>query len=242
MNIFKNIRRKLASENKTAAYLRYAFGEIILVVIGILIALQVNNLNEERKSENIRQTYYKQMLDDIHKEKEYAHAEINELNKSMASYAAYQEEVKNPNLKPIQIVKSLNKVDVTFDIFNFKMKSIDVLESSGDIKLMSENIRDKLIDIKSIQEFLIRQQNLNDQHYLDVLMKAFSLGYLRLVNSPANFQGINVNQNITKIILTMESALAVKNFTEKVKIKAFNNLLKNLDELQEMIDKKLRSK
>ena len=47
--IFKNIRRKLASENKTAAYLRYALGEIILVVIGILIALQVNNWNENRK-------------------------------------------------------------------------------------------------------------------------------------------------------------------------------------------------
>ncbi len=46
--IFKNIRRKLASENKTAAYLRYALGEIILVVIGILIALQVNDWNQHR--------------------------------------------------------------------------------------------------------------------------------------------------------------------------------------------------
>ena len=240
--IFKHIRRKLASENKTAAYIRYAIGEIILVVIGILIALQVNNLNEERKSENIRQTYYQQMLDDIHKEKEYAHAQIDELNKSIASYEQYQEEVKNPNLKSIQIVKSLNKVDVTFGIFNFKMKSIDVLESTGDIKLMSEKIRDKLIDIKSTQEFLVRQQNLNDQRYLDVLTKAFALGYLRLVNSPTNFQGINVNTNITKIILTMESALALKNYTEKIKINAFNDLLKNLDQLQELIDKKSRSR
>ncbi len=51
-SIFKNIRRKLAAENKTAAYLRYAVGEILLVVIGILIALQVNNWNENRKQEN----------------------------------------------------------------------------------------------------------------------------------------------------------------------------------------------
>lgn len=40
MNIFRNIRKKLASENKVMAYLRYAIGEIVLVVIGILIALQ----------------------------------------------------------------------------------------------------------------------------------------------------------------------------------------------------------
>ena len=50
MRIFKNIRQQLASENKVMAYLRYAVGEIVLVVIGILIALQVNNWNEQRKS------------------------------------------------------------------------------------------------------------------------------------------------------------------------------------------------
>ena len=63
------------------------------------------------------------------------------------------------------------------------MKSIDVLESTGDIKLMSENIRDKLIDIKLTQELLVRQQSINDQRYVNVLLKAFSLGYGRLVNS-----------------------------------------------------------
>ena len=50
MKVFRNIRQKLAAENKVMAYLRYAVGEIVLVVIGILIALQVNNWNEQRKS------------------------------------------------------------------------------------------------------------------------------------------------------------------------------------------------
>ena len=45
--IFRNIRQKLAAENKAMAYLRYAVGEIFLVVIGILIALQVNNWKED---------------------------------------------------------------------------------------------------------------------------------------------------------------------------------------------------
>jgi len=48
--IFKNIRKQLAAENNVGKYLRYAIGEILLVVFGILIALQVNNWNDNRKN------------------------------------------------------------------------------------------------------------------------------------------------------------------------------------------------
>ena len=49
IKFFRKIRQRLLSENKFTRYLIYAVGEIILVVIGILIALQINNLNETRK-------------------------------------------------------------------------------------------------------------------------------------------------------------------------------------------------
>lgn len=51
INFFRNIRKRLANENKFQKYFKYAFGEILLVVIGILIALQVNNWNEQRKQD-----------------------------------------------------------------------------------------------------------------------------------------------------------------------------------------------
>ena len=46
--IFRKIRQKMLTENKYSKYLSYAIGEIVLVVIGILIALQINNWNENR--------------------------------------------------------------------------------------------------------------------------------------------------------------------------------------------------
>ncbi|MDO1501193.1 DUF6090 family protein [Winogradskyella maritima] len=50
IKIFRKIRYNLMNENRTGKYLKYAIGEIILVVIGILIALQINNWNENRKN------------------------------------------------------------------------------------------------------------------------------------------------------------------------------------------------
>lgn len=46
---FRKIRKKMSDERKPMKYLRYAIGEIALVVIGILIALQINTWNDERK-------------------------------------------------------------------------------------------------------------------------------------------------------------------------------------------------
>lgn len=54
IKFFRKIRQKLLSEGKTGKYFKYAIGEIVLVVIGILIALQINIWNEQRK-ENIKE-------------------------------------------------------------------------------------------------------------------------------------------------------------------------------------------
>lgn len=49
LSLFRKIRQNLLAQNRATKYLLYALGEILLVVMGILIALQVNNWNEERK-------------------------------------------------------------------------------------------------------------------------------------------------------------------------------------------------
>ncbi|MFC0605342.1 DUF6090 family protein [Winogradskyella pulchriflava] len=52
INIFRKIRKNMLFSKKVSSYLLYAIGEIALVMIGILLALYVNNLNEERKQKN----------------------------------------------------------------------------------------------------------------------------------------------------------------------------------------------
>jgi hypothetical protein len=62
---FRKIRRKLIEREKFRKYIFYALGEILLVVIGILIALQVNNWNEVRKAEREEQVILTSLLEDL---------------------------------------------------------------------------------------------------------------------------------------------------------------------------------
>lgn len=74
LRFFRTIRKSLMEQNKTRAYILYAIGEITLVMIGILLALQVNNWNENQKQEALARSYIMQiqneLLDDIQESKE----------------------------------------------------------------------------------------------------------------------------------------------------------------------------
>ena len=65
IKFFRKIRQKLLSENRFSKYLLYAIGEIVLVVIGILIALQINTWNENIKSLEQEKTYYCKIAEDL---------------------------------------------------------------------------------------------------------------------------------------------------------------------------------
>ncbi len=65
IKFFRKIRYDLMEKNKTGKYLKYAIGEIILVVIGILIALSINNWNEERKNILNESQLVKNIVEDL---------------------------------------------------------------------------------------------------------------------------------------------------------------------------------
>jgi len=65
LRFFRQIRQRLITENKFSKYLMYAIGEIVLVVIGILIALQVNNWNEQQKAQAKELKILKELQTDL---------------------------------------------------------------------------------------------------------------------------------------------------------------------------------
>ena len=70
MKFFGKIRQNLLSEGKTGKYLKYALGEIFLVVIGILIALSINNANDARKERRELNNYLLKISNDVTRDME----------------------------------------------------------------------------------------------------------------------------------------------------------------------------
>ncbi len=76
IKFFRKIRQRMLNENKFSSYLVYAIGEILLVVIGILIALQINNRNESKKLLSAKYVYYQQLQKDLASDGAYIEGKI----------------------------------------------------------------------------------------------------------------------------------------------------------------------
>lgn len=80
IKFFRKIRQNLLSAGKTGQYLKYAIGEILLVVIGILIALQINNWNENRKKAEAEKQYLNNLIQDIKNDQVFYESRASALN------------------------------------------------------------------------------------------------------------------------------------------------------------------
>ncbi|MFZ9003961.1 MAG: DUF6090 family protein [Robiginitalea sp.] len=77
LRFFRQIRQRLLTDNKFSKYLLYAVGEILLVVIGILIALQVDNWNEERKFKSTQREFLEDLKTQVTNDISVRSSDIN---------------------------------------------------------------------------------------------------------------------------------------------------------------------
>lgn len=95
IKLFNNLRRNLLAEGKTARYLKYAIGEIILVVIGILIALSINNWNEQRKQNIAEKEFTRGIKNDLEQDKQFIRMVLDRITPKISAYNALTEDTLN---------------------------------------------------------------------------------------------------------------------------------------------------
>ena len=97
IKFFRKIRQRLLSENKFSKYLLYAIGEIVLVVIGILIALQINNANEIQKIESRNTKNLKSLVEELKSNKVTITKNLNTVRNQISNSLHHIDSLSNPD-------------------------------------------------------------------------------------------------------------------------------------------------
>jgi len=124
IKFFRKIRQNLIMENKAGKYFKYAIGEIILVMIGILLALQVNDWNTKRLLKSKEQVYLKQIKISLNNDLEFI-KETKEFNALKASNIDSTFTVLEQTSKPEKYVPAIiNYMYVMAEFAVFEPNSI----------------------------------------------------------------------------------------------------------------------
>jgi hypothetical protein len=231
-------------KNKTGKYFKYAIGEIVLVVIGILIAVSINNWNENRKEQTQLQTYYKQIISDFKEQKEYSKRIIIALDSSIMSYDKYKSLFETKNLSIDTIKYALNEVQTVMPYLSFRFNTMETLQSTGDIKIIPENLRNKLITHKSNIDSWTTVNNGNLNIYLNGLLKYSEKGIggltARLREQVEIKKAIRNEIKPIEAILAAESAFGVKYYTEIRTRNFLKEVLKEIEEMENIINSEFK--
>ena len=138
IKFFRKIRKKLLTENKFSKYLIYAIGEIALVVIGILIALQINNWNQESENKKLEIFYMNSLANDLKKDTLY----INFITEIQLEDNKTTEKLLKRIYKPSSNIDTIikiarNELDDGFRVIrDYSNNTFNTIISSGNINLL----------------------------------------------------------------------------------------------------------
>lgn len=113
IKFFKRIRQRMIKENRFSRYMLYAIGEIVLVVIGIMIALQVNNLNEQNKAERLAVDYKIMVKSDLQRDTAFYKDYIRYMEEEMVKWNRLKERVTSSNAN-LDTLIYINKNEFNF--------------------------------------------------------------------------------------------------------------------------------
>ncbi len=241
IKFFRKIRQKLISQNRFSKYLLYAVGEIVLVMIGILLALQVNNWNEQQKVK----------LHELNI--------LNKLNEDLKANLLEVESIKRVTVKRIKSTKMIlnyleehKDVDDSLkycferinidDIFNNSNTTYEYIQNQGINVLTNDIILSKITSIYERDfENITRREVANEillendlrplmDIYLDVsepiLLQVFGNEYS--LNKPINIDALSKNIQFKNVLVRIQNYMLMRLSWQNITLAKLEELIEEV--------------
>ena len=210
INFFRKKRKYLADDNKVLKYTRYAIGEIVLVVIGILIALSINNWNENKKIKQTEVFVLQEVLSNLNEDALILNDIINQRKKAKISVAKMliysQEELIDKDTLEKDLINFL-----TFERYFPINNAYEILKSKG-LQLSNNSLTTKISRYYDYEQRKINRSIVDIENAILTVLEDTS-GVMRFIESLTLNKSIsifNINDPDLKKLLYREM-IAFKN-------------------------------
>jgi len=239
IKFFRKIRQQLLTENKFSKYLLYAIGEIVLVVIGILIALSINNWNEEKQRVNEEKSLLTKLVYSVQSNMEYLERSrdtdreviksINKLIYTLENDLPYNDSIG------FHFHNSINGNAATFST-----SALETIRSRGIDIIKSDSIRDMVLNLfdmtyTNIEDMYQADQSSFFNNEVSIYMKNF-----RMKDGIAIPKDYELLLNNFEILSLLEWRLEIRHFSLAGKeegIEKSKGLIKRINEYLNLADK-----
>ncbi len=240
---FRRLRKKLIEEEKVRKYFYYAIGEILLIVIGIIIALQINNWNEFTKLQKEILRYTAALKDDLKQDSLLISYKVNLLTKDTVSLGGLLRKMSSNEVSLDTLIRigRYEYTPATSVTVAFNNNTITSLRSTGNFSHLSESLQSDLLKLIELQQRYKSATALNLQAYLDQ-----AISYTRKYPFPMDThispdsklsRSIWKNAKFEEYGARLNGLISVKYALEKNSIKSLvkiqertNTLLQNLNQ------------
>ena len=247
----RKIGQKLLSEGKTGKYLKYAIGEIILVVIGILIALQINTWNNANLDKHKETEYLNNLIEDLNRQKDLIDEQIVHETTMRLNCEKALRNLNSNNINGDSISVYLQGVTRKSLVINDP--TFQDLKNSGNLLLIKDNdLRKKILSffqyldycvlviqtsnetvIADFRQFVINN-NVVNVNYLDSLTVAGGVDfYVNTINVPwassLQEEGFKDKKNLLKVL----NQIAARGRASSVHLDIMNRLKERVELMRE---------
>jgi len=176
IKFFRNIRKQLLGEGNTSKYFKYAIGEILLVVIGILIALQINTWNEQRNAKIYEKKMLIEIVDDLKLDSTMIQAQrrrIKNFKNGIDSILALDKDYSKLDLSQISLFGGV--------YFISNIKAIETVKS-GEIQIpFDDNLRKSISEHYHRSKFHMDLMNIEDKSFFQNRSIPIQEKYIELI-------------------------------------------------------------
>lgn len=234
IKLFRQIRQKLLKENNFKKYLIYAIGEILLVMIGISLAFQVSNWDNNRIKKNAENKYYENVRAQITGDKKNIQGQKDYNNHYMTQFKYANEIIENNDRSKLDTLGHIIRNLTQYSDFDKQGNIYETMVNSGQINLLQNH---KIVNgVRELEEMYIYINRMENIHY-DAMMNHT----VDVINPILNYSTGEIHKPDDVFNYQFQNLLIILMKIMEEKNRTYNQALNEIDFVTKLIDEELKA-